>query len=177
MSDVSQSPAPKSSLPPWKKYPLIILGTAFGTGYSPVASGTAGTFPAVGVFILISLCAGPSEAPWLIAAALAVSCVLSVILGNWAEAHWGRKDPGTFVLDEVAGYLLTVLLFRGPSLPLTILWTFLATRAMDIIKIPPARQLEHLPGGWGILLDDLFCSLYAAGLLHLARLIWPSFAG
>jgi len=59
-----------------------------------------------------------------------------------------------------------------------VLWAFPVTRILDMIKPPPARRLEHLPAGWGVLADDILDSLYAAGLLHLLRLVRPEwFAG
>ena len=90
-------------------------------------------------------------------------CWITVALGGWAETYYQRKDSQTFVTDEVAGFLLTVLLFHDPAQPvLTTLWAFPVTRIIDILKIPPARRLEHLPRGWGVLADDLLGSLYAA---------------
>ncbi len=106
-----------------------------------------------------------------------LSCILSVYLGAWAEKFWGGKDPRHFVLDEVAGFFLTVLLFRVPDLGLTVLWGFVATRAFDVIKPPPASSLEVLPAGWGILIDDLIASLYAAAFLHVASRLLPSLFG
>ena len=71
---------------------------------------------------------------------LVASSVLCVALCPWAERYWGKKDPGRCVLDEVAGYFVTVLIFRTPNLWLTVVWTFLASRVFDIVKPPPARQ-------------------------------------
>ena len=85
------------------------------------------------------------------------------------------KDPRRFVLDEVAGFLVTVLLFRTPDPILTAIWAFLFSRIMDIVKPPPARLLERLPAGWGILLDDVVASLYAAALLHILARILPAY--
>jgi phosphatidylglycerophosphatase A len=110
---------------------------------------------------------------WLILAALLLTCIIAVPLGYWAERHWGVHDPKYFVLDEVGGFLLTVLIWRTDQLPVTIVWAFLAARIADIIKPPPARTLEKLPGGWGILLDDLMSSVYAALALHLGMFYWP----
>jgi phosphatidylglycerophosphatase A len=100
---------------------------------------------------------------------LVVTSAATVGLGRWAETFFGEKDSGKFVTDEVAGFLLTVLLFRTPDILVTVLWAFPMTRVIDIVKVPPARQLERIPGGWGVLLDDLLGSLYAALILHV---IW-----
>lgn len=150
------------------------LATAFGLGYSPVASGTVGTLFAVALFIVIAL-ASETRAieKVLVALALTVTCCVAVPIGDWAERYWQRKDPPQFVLDEVAGFLLTVLLFRGDNLLLTTLWAFFVTRFFDIVKPPPARSMERIPGGWGILLDDLVASVYAAAFLYLVFWIAP----
>jgi len=136
--------------------------------------GTMGSLPAVAIFVLIATVVTPEHQSVAIAACFAASCVLSVALGRWAERHWQTKDPRPFVLDEVASFFLTVLLFRVPDLLLTVCWAFVATRFFDIVKPPPANRLESLPGGWGILLDDLVASIYAAAVLHLASSYFPS---
>jgi phosphatidylglycerophosphatase A len=113
----------------------------------------------------------------LIALALLVSCAVTVALAPWAERHWAKKDSGNFVTDEVAGFLLTVLLFRASSVLLTVLWAFPVTRILDILKVPPAKQLERLPAGWGVVADDLMASLYAAIVLHVAACLFPQLFG
>jgi phosphatidylglycerophosphatase A len=106
----------------------------------------------------------------LIAALLLLWSWITVALGSWAEDYYQRKDSQIFVTDEVAGFLLTVLLFHDPTKPiLTTLWAFPITRLIDILKIPPARRLEHLPRGYGVLADDFLGSIYAALVLYL---IW-----
>jgi phosphatidylglycerophosphatase A len=150
------------------------LCTALGFGYSPFAPGTVGTLPAVGIFFAIAFIARPEDQTSLIGAALAVSCILSIALGGWAEKHWERKDPRHFVLDEVAGFFLTVLLFQVPNPAVTAAWAFVMTRAFDIIKPWPAWKLEVLPAGWGMLMDDLAASLYAALALHAAYYLIPT---
>jgi phosphatidylglycerophosphatase A len=104
-----------------------------------------------------------------IGACLLAVCVLTIVLARWAEAYFGEEDSGKFVTDEVAGFLLTVLLFRTPNVWSSAAWAFVLTRVIDIIKVPPARRLELLPAGWGVLADDLLSSLYAAAILHLLR--------
>ena len=142
--------------------------------------GTCGALVGVAIYIPLALIV-PSE-PWQtisIAANLLVWCWLTVALGEWAEQYYLTKDSSIFVTDEVAGFLLTVLLWHLPDQPvLTTLWAFPVTRIIDIVKVPPAKQLERLPRGWGVLADDLLGSVYAAGLLWAIRLAMPGwFAG
>lgn len=155
----------------------MALATAFWFGNSPVIPGTVGTIPAVVIFVLVCQWVAPGFQSLVMAALLLLSCVACVALGEWAEQHWSRKDPQHFVLDEVAGFWVTVLLFRLPSLGLTVFWAFLATRFFDILKPFPASRLQALPAGWGILVDDLISSLYAALFLHAASRLLPEFFG
>ena len=92
-------------------------------------------------------------------------------LTPWAVKYWKDEDPGNFVLDEVAGYLVVPILFRGGELWQVALWGFLLFRVFDIIKIPPARQIDqNMHGSWGIVLDDIISGIYAA--LALYALVW-----
>ncbi|MGB6067544.1 MAG: phosphatidylglycerophosphatase A [Desulfomonilaceae bacterium] len=161
----------------WQDRIREALCTSLWLGYSPVAPGTVASLAAVVVFVLIELFAPRQLETPLIAAALVVTCIIAVPLGKWAERYWAKKDPRYFVLDELAGFFVTVLLFRVPSLALTVIWTFVVTRVFDIIKPWPASKMEQLPHGWGILADDLIASLYAAGFLHLVALCFPSLFG
>jgi phosphatidylglycerophosphatase A len=109
--------------------------------------------------------------------ALLLTCAAAVPLGYWAERYWKTHDPKYFVLDEAAGFFLTALLIREGDVYWTALCAFLATRFFDVVKPFPARRLERLPGGWGILLDDLAASLYAAASLHAAAWLFPQLPG
>jgi len=151
-----------------------LAGTSFGLGYSPVAPGSVGSLPAVGIYLIIAVFASRENHAALISAALLISCVLTVFLGNWAEKTWNKVDPRCFVLDEYAGFFFTVLLFRVDSILATALWGFVMTRIADIIKPPPANMLEQIPGGWGMLLDDLAASVWAGIVLIIGAALWPS---
>jgi phosphatidylglycerophosphatase A len=83
----------------------------------------------------------------------------------------GRKDPGVVVVDEIVGMWVSLLFL--PLTPFTALSAFLLFRGMDIVKPYPARQLERLPGGWGIMADDVMAGIYANLLLRLALQVWP----
>ncbi len=146
------------------KLKLGLVSCAF-LGCSPVAPGTVGTLG--GVAIAYALSSSPHYLAW----SLAVCVVLYLIgraLGPWAESYARRKDPGIFVLDEVIGYLLTVAWMRGPS-PLALVVAFFVFRLFDVWKPPPASSMEKIPGGDGILLDDV-----VAGLLGFVTIMLPA---
>jgi phosphatidylglycerophosphatase A len=150
----------------------VALATCFGLGYSRYFPGTCGALVGVAIYLPLAYLLPDEPAQSLaLFAALVLWSIITVALGGWAEQFFGRKDCGSFVSDEVAGFLLTVLLWRIHAHPfITVLWAFPVTRIIDMVKVPPARQLEKLPKGWGVLADDLWGSLYAAGLLHV--LVW-----
>jgi phosphatidylglycerophosphatase A len=141
------------------------LSTWFGCGYAPSAPGTVGAAAAIGIAVLIEhyTAARPG---WFAALALGVSAP-----GIWAAGetarHWKIKDPGFVVVDEVVGQWLAL------SGAVTLNWksylaAFVLFRLFDIWKPPPVRQLESLPGGLGIVADDLMAGFYAALVLFLA---------
>jgi len=146
---------------------LFLVSSGF-LGCSPVAPGTVGTLG--GVAIAWAL-AGTAWFPVWVLLACVVVYLIGRSLGDWAEAYAGKKDPGIFVLDEVVGYLVTVLWLRGPSL-LALVVAFFVFRFFDIFKPRLARRMESIPGGDGILLDDVVAGCYGLVLVMLpARLL------
>lgn len=150
------------------KLKLAIVSCGF-LGCSPFAPGTVGTLG--GVAIAFALAGTELYAVWVL-----LACVLVYLvgrsLGDWSERYAGKKDPGIFVLDEVIGYLVTVLWLGGPSW-LTLTLGFFVFRFFDIFKPPPARRLEALGGGDGILLDDVIAGLYGLAVMAACRLLLP----
>lgn len=146
------------------KLKLAFVSSLF-LGCSPVAPGTFGTLG--GVAIAWALSYTSAYLAWSLAAAV-VLYLIGRSLGDWAEAYAGRKDPGIFVVDEVIGYLVTVAWIDAPS-PLALVVAFFVFRFFDIFKPPPARRLERLGGGDGILLDDVIAGLYGLAVMALAR--------
>jgi phosphatidylglycerophosphatase A len=142
----------------------VLLATWFGCGYSPKAPGTVGALGAlIPAWVLTTYCGWPSWV-WPLAA------VLITGPGIWASGvtarHTGTKDPSLVVVDEVAGQWLTlagVLYWNWKS----ILVAFVLFRFFDIRKPAPVRQLERLPGGVGIMLDDIMAGVYGAVVLYL----------
>lgn len=149
------------------KLKLAIVSCGF-LGCSPYAPGTFGTLGGVAIAWLLS---GTAWFPlWAILVCVVLYAV-SAPLGGWAERHAGRKDPGIFVIDEVIGYLITVLWIGGPS-PLALAVAFFVFRFFDIVKPPPARAMERIRGGHGILLDDVVAGVWGLVLVMLpARLL------
>ena len=145
----------------------VFLATAGGAGYVPVAPGTAGS--AVGVLLYLLTW------KWTLTAQLVLLLVISIV-GVWAShqaaRHFGREDPGPVVIDEVAGQLLT-LIFAGGS-PMTLVLGFLLFRALDIVKPWPARRFEDLPGGVGIMADDLMAGFYGRAILMAVASLAPA---
>lgn len=143
-----------------------VVATAFGSGYAPLAPGTAGS--AVGLLLFWPL--ARLNWPWQ-----ALACAVVCVAGTLASARVARalalKDPGIVVVDEVAGQWVT--LAGLPFTPATALAGFLLFRAMDVIKPWPARDLERLPGGLGIMSDDVAAGVYAHLLLQVGLLVWP----
>ena len=139
---------------------LVTMG---GVGYLP-ASGTFASLFTCLILWPIMAWSDPLERNVIAFVGLLVFSWLNIALAPWAIREFGDKDPGKFVLDEAAGICLTVLFLptrTGLWAGLTLATAFLAFRIFDITKPPPARQLESLPEGWGILLDDLAAAVYA----------------
>lgn len=150
---------------------LAIVSCGF-LGLSPLAPGTFGTLG--GVAIAWALSGTGAQFPLWALLVAAVLYALTAPLGEWAERYAGKKDPGIFVMDEVIGYLITIAWFDGPSY-LALAVAFFVFRFFDIVKPWPARAMERIGGGHGILLDDVFAGLWAllAVMLPL-RLLFPN---
>ena len=157
------------------------LAAAGGLAFAPVAPGTFGTLGGVALAALWGFGA-PEQYFFGVLATAAAVVVVGIPIGHWAERHYGRKDPQRYALDEVAGYLLAAAWWspaagfpRGfPGWP-TLSLAFLLFRIADVLKPPPARRLERLPGGYGIICDDLAAGVWAWLALGALRLSFPQF--
>ncbi len=102
---------------------------------------------------------------------LVIAVVAVTLVGTWAagrvESGGTEKDPGIIVIDEVAGMALSVLAF--PRTPAVLLTGFVLFRALDVIKPFPADRSQALPGGPGVMADDLIAGFYVLLLLGGAR--------
>ncbi|MFN2500031.1 MAG: phosphatidylglycerophosphatase A [Pyrinomonadaceae bacterium] len=175
------SPRAKQSA---KDYFALAIATC-GVGYLPLAPGTWGSLVGVGLYVILrrpalSLYAGFGQRQGLILlnpqiGFLAIELVIILILtllGIWGASRVERllqvKDPGKVVIDEVAGQMIALLpvpLLGIWPLKIWIIVSFVLFRFFDIVKPYPARQLEGLRGGLGIMADDIVAGAYAAIVL------------
>ena len=133
---------------------VIFIATGAYSGYSPVASGTAGTLVAIPIYYLLSYFG--SE---VYIGAIVVMLPLSVWVSGKAEKIFDKKDSGFIVIDEIIGFLIAMI-FIPP------VWSFVAAgfilfRFFDISKLYPASRMEKLGGGFGVVMDDVVAGLYA----------------
>lgn len=138
-----------------------ILATGFGLGLSPVVPGTVGTLPGI-LFCVLMI---PLPLGWQIAASLVLT-VLAVPICGLAEKSFGTKDDRRIVADEFMTFPICVLGLPWMEHPWMLAVAFVTNRILDILKPPPAWQLQSVRGGWGIVLDDFVSCLYALALNH-----------
>jgi phosphatidylglycerophosphatase A len=139
-----------------------VLAVWFGCGHLPLAPGTWGTVGAVPLYLLLR----PHGR-----AAIAAAAVVLTGVGVWAAGrvvvNGGSKDPQIVCLDEVAGVLITWL--GASATPVGCVAGFVVFRVLDQLKPWPARAAERWPGGWGVMMDDVWAGLWGALLLWAAR--------
>jgi phosphatidylglycerophosphatase A len=162
--------SPPSSLPPspFRLSPSVFLATGFGAGLVFPAPGTIGAAQGSLVALAISYLPGLGWQLAAIAALIAAGIPICTAAGH---ALGGKKDNQAIIWDEIASMPLVFLLVPIRTADHTSYHTLLAGfalhRLFDITKPPPARQLEHLPEGLGVMADDCAAALYAAGTLYL----------
>jgi phosphatidylglycerophosphatase A len=193
-------PTPKTKRS-FKDYLALAIATC-GVGYIPLAPGTWGSLVGVGVFYLLRYALAEVywfalEKQWLaklaedtfseafdrlnlfFTAVLVLTIGAITLVGTWAasrtEKILRRKDPGTVVIDEVAGQLIAFVFLPaysfGVLIPPIVIIGFVAFRVFDIIKPYPARRLESLPAGLGIMSDDIVAGMYAAAVIPIVAAI------
>ena len=165
----SSAAAPALAAPTRKTLWAWWIATFFGAGLLKPGPGTWGSIAAVLLWAAFAGFAHPAPATLLIAltAGIALSLILGIPAATIVARESGRPDPGFVVVDEVAGQWIALLFCPadwGHAIVALVLF-----RLFDILKPPPARQLERLPAGWGIVFDDVAAGLYALGTASLMR--------
>ncbi len=150
------------TLSPLQQLAMGIAGL-LGVGRFPIASGTVGSALGVGLYLLLPL------DPAIQAVAVALAFGVGVWSSGIAVAVTGETDPSVVVIDELIG--MWIACWMLPKAPLPLLAAFLLFRLFDIGKWFPMKQLERLPGGWGIVADDVAAGLLARLVLLVAGLV------
>jgi phosphatidylglycerophosphatase A len=146
----------------------VFIATVGYCGYFPFAPGTVGSAAGLVVYLLVWWSGSPIVEVGLIAGLFAAG----VWAGTTAERYFGGVDPGPIVIDEVVGMLIT-LAFIPVGLSGAIAGFFLF-RVFDVIKPFPARRLEELHGGLGVMADDAMAAVYANLVLRLSMWLLPA---
>lgn len=147
----------------------VILATGFGSGYCPVAPGTAGALLATVIWLAYTLFLPPTTCIVL----TVVLTLLFTVLGVWATnkviPFWG-EDPRRVVVDEMVGVWIPLI-----AAPAGNLWYALASfvlfRFFDIAKPLGVRQMERFPGGIGVMADDILAGIYSLFIIICAQWI------
>ena len=145
---------------------IILFTSGCYLGYSPIVSGTVGTLGGVVLYLLLNR--------YVQVPSYAVITVVIFILGipasTRAEVIFDKKDSSKIVIDEVVGFMVTML-----AIPLN--WKYLVTgfilfRALDVIKPFPIRRLEAFDGGFGVMADDFIAGIYSNLIMHGIVYFW-----
>ena len=145
----------------------VLIGTGFGSGISPVAPGTAGALLATMMWWLVGLAVTPACQLWLTVGAILLFTAAGVWATNRLEPFWG-EDPSRVVVDEMVGVWLPLLAAPSGSWGYA-LAAFALFRLLDIFKPLGIRKMEDLPGGIGVMMDDILAGIYAFILLIFTR--------
>jgi phosphatidylglycerophosphatase A len=165
MDDTSVPQNPSNS-PPSVPFLTRFIATGMFSGYSPFAPGTAGSI----VGLLLYLIPG-MEQPLVLSIAIVLTFIIGTRTSAVMEKHFG-EDPSIVVIDEVVGMWISLLFLpRGLMIGIAAFFFF---RLYDIIKPPPARQLERLKNGWGVMMDDVAAGIYANATVWIIRFVFPN---
>ena len=144
---------------------ILLVATGFGLGRIPVAPGTFGTLAAIPLAWMMAWMDSGTMAFFLVSLIL-----LSVYVADRAALIMGQKDPGSIVIDEIAGFCVTMTLV--PVGWVSILLGFIAFRCFDVLKPIPVKYFENkFSGGAGIVLDDIMAGVLAALVLKFLYIV------
>ena len=148
---------------PFYRRAVLFFVTGAGVGYIPKLPGTSGTLLAIPLSLALN---SVSANDLFLAMGIMIGAIFCAIwLSSLGATILMQKDPQRIVIDEIIGYLIAN--FVAPPRLSAILWSFFLFRFFDIAKIFPANRLEKLPGGAGIVLDDVAAGLYAFVIVQL----------
>lgn len=142
---------------------IEFIATLFYSGHLKPASGTWGSFLAWLIYVFLTLIVDIHF--WIIFSVIFLSFLIGILVSSEYEKSIQKHDPSEVVIDEFVGQWIA--LFIIPQNMLAFILAFFLFRFFDIIKLWPANISQKLPGGWGIMVDDIIAGFYAAGLIIL----------
>ena len=145
----------------------VIIGTGFGSGFSPFAPGTAGALLATLIWFGLSLVVSEICLIWLTVAFILLFTLAGVWAVNRLESYWG-EDPSRVVVDEMVGVWISLLAAPAGNV-WYVLGAFMLFRFLDIFKPLGIRRMESFPGGIGVMMDDILAGIYSFVVLIIAR--------
>jgi len=137
---------------------IKLLATGFGSGLSPFAPGTMGTLVGIPVCLVCLPLTWPARFLFVI-----VLSTLAIYISGRAEMTYSKKDDQRIVIDEIVGFQVAML--PVAIIGLNICIAFVLFRIFDIWKPFPVNKLQDLPGGWGVVMDDVVAGIYAGVLM------------
>lgn len=152
-----------------KKPPFwaVLIATGFGSGYSPFAPGTAGALLALLIWFGLSLVVSGGYLLGMTVALIGIFTWAGVRSSDVLEPYWG-EDPSRIVVDEMVGVWVALLAVPGGDIWYGI-GAFALFRLFDIFKPLGIRRMEKLPGGIGVMMDDILSGVYGFIVLILVR--------
>lgn len=147
-----------------------IIATGFGSGYSPIAPGTAGALSATLIWGIISYFTTATTLWWTTIALILIFSGLGVWSASIVEKYWG-DDPKKVVIDEVVGVWISLLAVNGWFEWYYAVYAFILFRFFDIVKPLGVRKMENFPSGWGIMADDVLAGIYALIIIYITKWI------
>jgi phosphatidylglycerophosphatase A len=160
-TDTDSSRAAVLRAPLWAS----LIATLFGIGNRRPGPGTWGSAAAILIWFGVSRVIAPGMQGEVLSGLIIVAIAIGIPAATAVARSANAKDPQNVVIDEVAGQW-TALLFAPVSWK-TLLAGFILFRGFDILKPPPVRQLERLPAGTGIVVDDLAAGVYSLAVMEL----------
>lgn len=152
---------PSGSAPRW----ATLTATFFYIGKLKPGPGSWASAATILIWIGVTRWIAPYWQPWTAMGLCLVAVLVGIPAATRIAQAWQKKDPSFVVIDEVAGQLIPLI--GAPVTWKSLLAAFLLFRVFDILKPPPVRQLERLPQGTGIVLDDVGAGLYALIVMQL----------
>jgi len=156
--------ARKGTRPAARPGPWVVLAAWGPCGFAPVAPGTFGTLGAIPLYLVLS-----RLGPEAYVAFTAGFSVLAVVAAGRAGRYWGVADASPIVIDEVAGYLVTLALV--PFSWQAVATGFVLFRICDVVKPWPASAFDRMKNGFGVVMDDLGAGVWAWGAILALRML------